>query len=104
MAAAFRKLLSSEPLCVGTRNEDQEIVIGSTGNADGESTLWKWMASRRTCRSHGYRVTLRVSALLKTITSFLDLEVSELVRWQNWGRRRDSSLCLLTSFESDDAF
>ena len=55
MAAAFRKLLSSEPLCVGTRNEDQEIVIGSTGNADGESTLWKWMASRRTCRFHGYR-------------------------------------------------
>lgn len=49
-------------------------------------------------------VRLRVSALLKTITSFLDLEVAELVRWQNWGRRRDSSLCLLTSFESDDAF
>lgn len=38
MAAAFRKLLSSEPLCVGTRNEDQETVTGSTGNADGESS------------------------------------------------------------------
>lgn len=37
MAAAFRKLLSSEPLCVGTRNEDQQTVRGSIGNADGES-------------------------------------------------------------------
>lgn len=42
MAAAFRKLLSSEPLCVGTRNEGQETVrdrikrtVGSQGTGGG---------------------------------------------------------------------
>ena len=34
-----------------------------------------WSTSRRTCRSNGIR--LRVSALLKAITSLLDLEVAE---------------------------
>jgi hypothetical protein len=33
----------------------------------------------------------------------LDFEVTELMRWQKW-RRRDGGLCLLTSFESDNAF
>ena len=76
MAAAFRKLLSSEPLCVGTRNEDQEIVRSSTGmQMDKALSGSGWSTSRRTCRSNGIR--LRVSALLKAITSLLDLEVAE---------------------------
>lgn len=38
MAAAFRKLLSSEPLCVGTGNEDRETVRDRTGRAVGSQS------------------------------------------------------------------
>lgn len=71
MAAAFRKLLSSEPLCVGTRNEDQETVIGGTGNANGGSASLEVDGQQNT----QVPTTIEmgpdlVSAPLKTITSF----------------------------------
>lgn len=87
MAAAFRKLLSSEPLCVGTRNEDQETMIGSTqemqmgkalsgsgwpaGECAGPRGYWKW-------RSQTKSISFLENHHLFLPGVSLDLEVAEL--------------------------
>ena len=85
MAAAFRKLLSSEPLCVGTRNEDHQTMRGSTGNADGKAPPWKWTASRRTHKSPQLLKWDQTKSLfsLENYHFFLQRYVWTL-RWLNW--------------------
>lgn len=108
MAAAFRKLRSSEPLCVGTRNEGQEP--GEQQNLG----RWGQPLSRSGCLRGSTQVPAAMGsgasqtglAPLHTVPSSreasLHLEVAESVRWQNWGGKRDQGLGLLTSFERDN--
>lgn len=68
-----------------------------------------WTTVGRVSMAREGQANLRVSAVPLTspfpqVSPELGFEVAELMRWQDRGGERERGLCLLTSFESDNAF